>query len=141
MKLDKKDKKILIGGFIVGTILNFFINKEKYIEGLNKIIKVFDIYIIIKIILILVIQMGGFNGIELVLLGQVVLIYGEILARKYVKSINNVEVENTEWYAWMSDEEMIIHDSPYQEKLHFMRILKALGIFAILFIIFVMIKL
>ena len=37
--------------------------------------------------------MGGFNGIELVLLGQVVLIYGEILARKYVKSINNVEVE------------------------------------------------
>ena len=71
MKLDKKDKKILIGGFIVGTILNFFINKsieivfmlgilyfvhkyfdvnkytenmefiikEKYIEGLNKIIR------------------------------------------------------------------------------------------------------
>ena len=37
--------------------------------------------------------MGGFNGIELVLLGQVVLIYGEILARKYVKSVNNVEVE------------------------------------------------
>ena len=83
MKLDKKDKKILIGGFIVGTILNIFINKsieivfmlgilyfvhkyfdvnkytenmefinkEKYIEGLNKIIKVLDIYIIIKIIL------------------------------------------------------------------------------------------
>ena len=125
MKLDKKDRKILIGGFIVGIILNFFINKsveiifmlemlyfvhkyfdvnkdienmefinkEKYIEGLNRIIKVLDIYIIIKIILILVIQMGGFNGIELVLLGQVVLIYGEILARKYVKSINNVEVE------------------------------------------------
>ena len=101
MKLDKKDKKILIGGFIVGTILNIFINKfidtvfmlgilyfvhkyfdvnkytenmefinkEKYIEGLNKIIKVLDIYIIIKIILTLVTQMGGFNGMEFVLLG------------------------------------------------------------------------
>ena len=125
MKLDKKDKKILIGGFIVGTILNFFINKfieivfmlgilyfvhkyfdankytenmefinkEKYIEGLNKIIKVLDIYIIIKIILILVTQMGGFNGMEIILLAQIVLIYSEILARKYVKSVNNVEVE------------------------------------------------
>lgn len=57
------------------------------------------------------------------------------------QGLTDEEVENTEWYAWMSDEEMIIHDSPYQEKLHFMRILKALGIFAILFIIFVMIKL
>ena len=125
MKLDKKDKKILIGGFIVGTILNFFINKsieivfmlgilyfvhkyfdankytenmefinkEKYIEGLNKIIKVLDIYIIIKIILTLVTQMGGFNGMEFVLLGQIALIYSGILARKYVKSVNNVEVE------------------------------------------------
>ena len=125
MKLDKKDKKILIGGFIVGTILNIFINKsveivfmlgilyfvhkhfdenkytenmefinkEKYIEGLNKIIKVLDIYIIIKIILTLVTQMGGFNGMEIVLLGQIALIYSGILARKYVKSVNNVEVE------------------------------------------------
>ena len=125
MKLDKKDKKILIGGFIVGTILNIFINKfidivfmlgilyfvhkyfnankytenmefinkEKYIEGLNKIIKVLDIYIIIKIILTLVAQMGGFNGMEIILLGQIALIYSEILARKYVKSVNNVEVE------------------------------------------------
>lgn len=125
MKLDKKDKKILIWGFIVGTILNFFINKsidivfmlgilyfvhkyfnankytenmefinkEKYIEGLNKIIKVLDIYIIIKIILTLVTQMGGFNGMEIILLGQIALIYSEILARKYVKSVNNVEVE------------------------------------------------
>ena len=125
MKLDKKDKKILIGGFIVGTILNIFINKsidivlmlgilyfvhkyfdankytenmefinkEKYIEGLNKIIKVLDIYIIIKIILTLVTQMGGFNGMEFVLLGQIALIYSGILARKYVKSVNNVEVE------------------------------------------------
>ena len=125
MKLDKKDKKILIGGFIVGTILNIFINKsveivfmlgilyfvhkhfdenkytenmefinkEKYIEGLNKIIKVFDIYIIIKIILTLVTQMGGFNGMEIILLAQIALIYSEILARKYVKSVNNVEVE------------------------------------------------
>ena len=125
MKLDKKDKKILIGGFIVGTILNIFINKfidivfmlgilyfvhkyfdankytenmefinkEKYIEGLKKIIKVLDIYIIIKIILTLVTQMGGFNGMEFVLLGQIALIYSGILARKYVKSVNNVEVE------------------------------------------------
>ena len=125
MKLDKKDKKILIGGFIVGTILNIFINKsidivfmlgilyfvhkyfdvnkytenmefinkEKYIEGLNKIIKVLDIYIIIKIILILVTQMGGFNGMEIILIAQIALIYSEILARKYVKSVNNVEVE------------------------------------------------
>ena len=125
MKLDKKDKKILIGGFIVGTILNFFINKsidivfmlgilyfvhkyfdankytenmefinkEKYIEGLNRIIKVLNIYIIIKIILILVTQIGGFNGMEIILLAQIALIYSEILARKYVKSVNNVEVE------------------------------------------------
>lgn len=125
MKLDKKDKKILIGGFIVGTILNIFINKfidivfmlgilyfvhkyfdenkytenmefinkEKYIEGLNKIIKVLDIYIIIKIILTLVTQMGGFNGMEIILIAQIALIYSGILARKYVKSVNNVEVE------------------------------------------------
>ena len=125
MKLDKKDKKILIGGFIVGTILNIFINKfidivfmlgilyfvhkyfdvnkytenmefinkEKYIEGLKKIIKVLDIYVIIKIILILVTQMGGFNGMEIILLAQIALIYSEILARKYVKSVNNVEME------------------------------------------------
>ena len=125
MKLDKKDKKILIGGFIVGTILNIFINKfidivfmlgilyfvhkyfnankytenmefinkEKYIEGLNKIIKVLDIYIIIKIILTVVTQMGGFNGMEIILIAQIALIYSEILARKYVKSVNNVEVE------------------------------------------------
>lgn len=125
MKLDKQDKKILIWGFIIGTILNFFIdkaidsvimlgvlyfihkyvdvnkyteniefiNKEKYIEGLNKIIKFLDIYIIIKIILILVTKMGGFNGVELVLLGQIILIYGDKLQRKYIKSINGVEIE------------------------------------------------
>lgn len=125
MKLDKQDKKILIWGFIIGTILNFFIdkaidsvimlgvlyfihkyvdvnkyteniefiNKEKYIEGLNKIIKFLDIYIIIKIILILVTKMGGFNGVELVLLGQIILIYNEKLQRKYIKSINGVEIE------------------------------------------------
>ena len=82
MKLDKHDKKILIWGFIIGIILNLFIdkaidsvimlevlyfihkyvdinkyteniefiNKEKYIEGLNKIIKFLDIYIIINCI-------------------------------------------------------------------------------------------
>lgn len=125
MKLDKQDKKILIWGFIIGTILNFFIdkaidsvimlgvlyfihkyvdvnkyteniefiNKEKYIEGLNKIIKFLDIYIIIKIILILVTKMGGFNGVELVLLGQIILIYNEKLQRKYIKSINGIEIE------------------------------------------------
>ena len=125
MKLDKQDKKILIWGFIIGTILNLFIdkaidsvimlgvlyfihkyvdvnkyteniefiNKEKYIEGLNKIIKFLDIYIIIKIILILVTKMGGFNGVELVLLGQLILIYGDKLQRKYIKSINGIEIE------------------------------------------------
>lgn len=125
MKLDKQDKKILICGFIIGTILNFFIdkaidsvimlgvlyfihkyvdvnkyteniefiNKEKYIESLNKIIKFLDIYIIIKIILILVTKIGGFNGVELVLLGQIILIYNEKLQRKYIKSINGVEIE------------------------------------------------
>ena len=125
MKLDKQDKKILIWGFIIGTILNIFIdkaidsvimlgvlyfihkyvdvnkyteniefiNKEKYIESLNKIIKFLDIYIIIKIILILVTKMGGFNGVELVLLGQIILIYNEKLQRKYIKSINGVEIE------------------------------------------------
>ena len=114
MKLDKQDKKILIWGFIIGTILNLFrdkaidsvimlgvlyfihkyvdvnkyteniefINKEKYIESLNKIIKFLDIYIIIKIILILVTKMGGFNGVELVLLGQIILIYVEIEKKK-----------------------------------------------------------
>ena len=125
MKLDKQDKKILIWGFIIGTILNLFIdkaidsvimlgvlyfihkyvdvnkyteniefiNKENYIEILNKIIKFLDIYIIIKIILILVTKMGGFNGVELVLLGQIILIYNEKLQRKYIKSINGVEIE------------------------------------------------
>ena len=125
MKLDKQDKKILMWGFIIGTILNLFIdkaidsvimlgvlyfihkyvdvnkyteniefiNKEKYIESLNKIIKFLDIYIIIKIILILVTKMGGFNGVELVLLGQIILIYNEKLQRKYIKSINGVEIE------------------------------------------------
>ena len=125
MKLDKQDKKILIWGFIIGTILNLFIdkaidsvimlgvlyfihkyvdvnkyteniefiNKEKYIESLNKIINFLDIYIIIKIILILVTKMGGFNGVELVLLGQIILIYNEKLQRKYIKSINGVEIE------------------------------------------------
>ena len=125
MELDKQDKKILICGFIIGTILNLFIdkaidsvimlgvlyfihkyvdinkyteniefiNKEKYIEGLNKIIKFLDIYIIIKIILILVTKMGGFNGVELVLLGQIILIYNEKLQKKYIKSINGVEIE------------------------------------------------
>ena len=124
-KLDKKDKKVLIWGFIVGTVLNIFIhkaieivimlvmlyfihknfdinkftenmefiNKEKYIEGLNKIIRVFDIYIAIKIILTLVIQMGGFNAMEFALVGEFALIYNGMLARKYVKSIDNVEVE------------------------------------------------
>lgn len=125
MKLDKQDKKILIWGFIIGIILNLFIdkaidsvimlgvlyfihkyvdvnkyteniefiNKEKYIESLNKIIKFLDIYIIIKIILILVTKMGGFNGVELVLLGQIILIYNEKLQRKYIKSINGIEIE------------------------------------------------
>ena len=125
MKLDKQDKKILICGFIIGTILNLFIdkaidsvimlgvlyfihkyvdvnkyteniefiNKEKYIESLNKIIKFLDIYIIIKIILILVTKIGGFNGVELVLLGQIILIYNEKLQRKYIKSINGIEIE------------------------------------------------
>ena len=125
MKLDKQDKKILIWGFIIGTILNLFIdkaidsvimlgvlyfihkyvdvnkyteniefiNKEKYIESLNKIIKFLDIYIIIKIILILVTKIGGFNGVELVLLGHIILIYNEKLQRKYIKSINGIEIE------------------------------------------------
>ena len=120
MELDKQDKKILICGFIIGTILNLFIdkaidsvimlgvlyfihkyvdvnkyteniefiNKEKYIESLNKIIKFLDIYIII-----IVTKMGGFNGVELVLLGQIILIYNEKLQRKYIKSINGVEIE------------------------------------------------
>lgn len=125
MKLDKQDKKILIWGFIIRTILNLFIyksidsammlgvlyfihkyvdfnkyteniefiNKEKYIEGLNKIIKFLDIYIIIKIVLTLVTKIGGFNGLELILIGQLVLIYNEMLQRKYIKSINGVEIE------------------------------------------------
>ena len=125
MKLDKQDKKILICGFIIGTILNLFIdkaidsammlevlyfihkyvdiskyteniefiNKEKYIEGLNKIIKFLDIYIIIKIILILITKIGGFNGLEIFLIGQLILIYNENLQRKYIKSINGVEIE------------------------------------------------
>ena len=37
--------------------------------------------------------MGGFNGVELVLLGQIILIYNEKLQRKYIKSINGVEIE------------------------------------------------
>ena len=125
MKLDKQDKKILIWGFIIGTILNLFIdkaidsammlevlyfihkyvdiskyteniefiNKEKYIAGLNKIIKFLDIYIIIKIILILITKIGGFNGLEIFLIGQLILIYNENLQRKYIKSINGVEIE------------------------------------------------
>ena len=37
MKLDKQDKKILIWGFIIGTILNLFIDKDKRRE--DRIIK------------------------------------------------------------------------------------------------------
>ncbi len=70
-----------------------FINKEKYIKGLDKIIKFIDIYIIIKIILILVTKFGGFDGIELILVGQLALIYNEKLTKKYIKSINGVEIE------------------------------------------------
>ena len=57
------------------------------------------------------------------------------------QGIDDKEIENIEWSAWMSDEEMIRHDSNYTEALHFDKILKGLGILAILFIIFVIIKL
>lgn len=42
--------------------------------------------------------MGGFNGVELVLLGQIILIYNEKLQRKYIKSINGVEIEKRKIY-------------------------------------------
>ena len=88
---------------VLQLVTNFFHaflgHKEKYIESLNKIIKFLDIYIIIKIILILVTKMGGFNGVELVLLGQIILIYNEKLQRKYIKSINGVEIEKKKNYA------------------------------------------
>lgn len=125
MKLDKQDKKILIWGFIIGTILNIFIykcieivimlltlyfihkyeylikktenmefiDKEKYIKGLDNIIKILDIYIVIKIILTLTIKIGIFNGSYIVLIGQFMFIYTEVLQRKYVKSIDGIEIE------------------------------------------------
>ena len=37
--------------------------------------------------------MGGFNAMEFALVGEFALIYNGMLARKYVKSIDNVEVE------------------------------------------------
>ncbi len=126
MKLDNKDKNIIIFCTILSTIFNIyiynksteivmmflvlyfihkykdtikstenmeFIYKDKYIEGLDNIIKIINIYVVIRIILILITKFGGFNGIDLVVVGQVITIYIERLQRKYVKSVNGVEIE------------------------------------------------
>ena len=37
--------------------------------------------------------MGGFNGVELILVVQLILVYSEKLQRKYIKSMNGVEIE------------------------------------------------
>lgn len=81
---------------IKGTEGIEFIDKEKYIKyikGLDNIIKIINIYAVIRIILILTINFGGFNGIDLLMIGQVMSIYIESLERKYVKTVNGVKVE------------------------------------------------
>ncbi|MGL5347730.1 MAG: hypothetical protein ACRDA3_10285 [Peptostreptococcaceae bacterium] len=70
-----------------------YLNKEKYFEKLKKSIIIIDVYIAIKIIFILATKMGGFAGLEILLLGEFISVYADILGRKYIKSIDGVEIE------------------------------------------------
>ncbi len=70
-----------------------YIDKEKYFKKLKKSIIIMDIYAIVKIFIIITTKMGGFNGVEIVLICKFILIYSEHLSRKYIKSVNGVEVE------------------------------------------------
>ncbi|MDO4925248.1 MAG: hypothetical protein Q3980_06255 [Turicibacter sp.] len=69
-----------------------FIDKEKYYQSLKKMMIFIDIYLIIKIIIILLMDIYGYIGIEVALLIPIVTIYGDSLSRKYIKSINGEEI-------------------------------------------------
>lgn len=69
-----------------------FIDKEKYYQSLKKMIIFIDIYLIIKIIIILLTDIYVYIGIEIALLIPIITIYGDSLSRKYIKSINGEEI-------------------------------------------------
>lgn len=69
-----------------------FIDKEKYYQSLKKMMIFIDIYLIIKIIIILLMDIYGYIGIEVALLIPIITIYGDSLSRKYIKSINGEEI-------------------------------------------------
>ncbi len=49
------------------------------------------------------------------------------------KGLTKYEIENAEWYAWMSDEEMISHDSAYRENLKENEQAKEIAVYVLLF--------
>lgn len=69
-----------------------FIDKEKYYQSLKKMMIFIDIYLIIKIIIILLTDIYVYIGIEIALLIPIITIYGDSLSRKYIKSINGEEI-------------------------------------------------
>lgn len=87
--------KYLWNGEIYEDLLDYdieFIDKEKYYQSLKKMMIFIDIYLIIKIIIILLTDIYVHIGIEVALLIPIITIYGDSLSRKYIKSINGEEI-------------------------------------------------
>lgn len=72
-----------------------FIDKEKYYKGLKIGVIVIDIYLIIKLIIIIKTEVFGLIGMDIILLSQLLAIYASNLAKKYVKTINGEEVNKS----------------------------------------------
>lgn len=69
-----------------------YINKEKYYKSMKKFIQILDMYLVIRLIILLFTEVSGFTVIDIILVSEVLTVYSIYLERKYIKSIDGVEV-------------------------------------------------
>lgn len=69
-----------------------YINKEKYYKSMKKFIQILDMYLVIRLIILLFTEVSGFTVIDIILVAEVLTVYSIYLERKYIKSIDGVEV-------------------------------------------------
>lgn len=69
-----------------------YINKEKYYKSMKKFIQILDMYLVIRLIILLFTEVSGFTVIDIILVAEVLIVYRIYLERKYIKSIDGVEV-------------------------------------------------
>ena len=129
MKLEEKDKKIILIGLVIGFITNIFIEKimdlitmigiiyfthkyidkvlydemindkveyidrDMYLKKMKRSLILIDIYLGIKIFILIAFRTGSFSSFGIIIISQLILIYARIVERKYIKSVNGVKLE------------------------------------------------